>query len=67
MLEVNLFDMEFIHTEKLLGYITCSDTLKPTKIKWINGLLEFDGITVFTERYIDTDISKVNSKIKILW
>ena len=67
MLEVNLFDYEFIHTEKLLGYITCSDTLKPTKIKWINGLLEFDGITVFTERYIDTDISKIKSKLKILW
>lgn len=67
MIEVNLFDYEFIHTEKLLGYITCSDTLKPTKIKWINGLLEFDGITVFTERYIDADISKIKSKFKILW
>lgn len=67
MLEVNLFDYEFIHTEKLLGYITCTDTLKPKKIKWINGLSEFDGITVFTERYIDIDISKINSKLKILW
>lgn len=67
MLEVNLFDSEFIHTEKLLGYITCSNFLKPTKIKWINGLLDFDGITVFTERYIDTNTELVKSKLKILW
>ena len=53
MLEVNLFDSEFIHTEKLLGYITCSDILEPKKIKWINGKYDFNGITVFTDRYID--------------
>lgn len=68
MLEVNLFDREFIHTENLLGYITCSDRRKPTKLKWINGLLEFDGITVFTERYLDDPIvDKVKSRLKIFW
>lgn len=68
MIEVNLFDNEFIHTEKLLGYITCSDRLKPTKIKWINGQHIFDGITVFTESYINSDlVDFVQSKIKILW
>ena len=68
MLEVNLFDREFIHTEQMLGYITASDTLKPTKIKWVNGLMVFDGITVFTERYIDSDlVDLVKSKLKILW
>jgi hypothetical protein len=67
MLEVNLFDREFIHTEKLLGYITCSDIRKPTKIKWLNGLYKFDGITVFTERFLDFDVSKVDSKLKIFW
>lgn len=67
MIEVNLFDMEFIHTESMLGYITCSDLLKPKKIKWINGKMEFDGITVFTDRYINYDFDKVKSTIKVFW
>lgn len=68
MIEVNLFDREFIHTESLLGYITCSDRLKPTKIKWLNGLMEYDGITVFTDNFIDSDIiDRVRTKIKIFW
>ena len=68
MLEVNLFDMEFSHTEAMLGYITCSDTLKPTKIRWLNKLPVFDGITVFTERYFGNPIVKsVQSKLKIFW
>jgi hypothetical protein len=67
MLEVNLFDLEFIHTEKLLGYITCSDILEPKKIKWINGKSEFNGITVFTDRYIDYNFDSVKSDLKIFW
>lgn len=68
MIEVNLFDKEFIHTEQLLGYITCSDTLKPSKIKWLNGLMKFDGVTIFTDRFIDEPlIDTVQSKIKIFW
>ena len=68
MIEVNLFDRNFIHTEHMLGYITCSDILKPTKIKWINGLKSFDGITVFTEGYMNNPIvDSVVSKTKILW
>lgn len=48
--------------------ITCSDTLKPKKIKWINGLQEFDGITVFTERFLDNPlVDIVKSKIKVFW
>jgi hypothetical protein len=68
MLEVNLFDREFIHTEQLLGYITCSDTLQPTKIKWINGLMEYDGITVFTERFLESPlVDSVKSRLKVFW
>ena len=68
MIEVNLFDSSFIHTEKMLGYITCSDTLKPTKIKWLNGLMEYGGISVFTDNYIGHPvIDQVKSKIKIAW
>lgn len=67
-LKVNLFDREFIHTEKLLGYITCSDTLKPEKIEWVNGQMDFDGITVFTERYMrDSIVDRVKSRKKVLW
>lgn len=68
MIEVNLFDSSFIHTEKLVGYITCSDLLKPTKIKWINGLRDYDGVTVFTDNYIGNPIVKeINSKVKVAW
>lgn len=67
MLEVNLFDSSFIHTENMFGYITSTDSRKPTKIKWINGQLKFDGITVFTDKYIDYDFDQVESKIKIFW
>lgn len=67
MLEVNLFDSEFIHTENLLGFITCSDILKPKKIKWINGKYDFNGITVFTDRYIDFNFDLVKSDLKIFW
>jgi hypothetical protein len=67
MLEVNLFDSEFIHTENLLGYITCSDILEPKKIKWINGKYDFNGITVFTDRYIDFNFDLVKSDLKIFW
>jgi|TARA_R110000851_G_scaffold848_3_gene2888 hypothetical protein len=68
MLKVNLFDKEFIHTKNMLGYITCSDTLKPKKIEWLDGLMEYDGITVFTERFINTTIvDSVKSKIKVAW
>lgn len=67
MLEVNLFDSEFIHTENLLGFITCSDILEPKKIKWINGKYDFNGITVFTDRYIDFNFDLVKSDLKIFW
>jgi len=67
MLEVNLFDREFIHTENLLGFITCSDILEPKKIKWINGKYDFNGITVFTDRYIDFNFDLVKSDLKIFW
>ena len=68
MIEANIFDSSFIHTEQLLGYITCSDRLKPTKIKWVNGLMEYDGITVFTDNYIGHEvIDRVKCKTKVAW
>lgn len=55
-MKINLFDHEFIHTENLLGYITCSDRLKPKKIEWVNGKIPHSGITIFTDRYINNPI-----------
>ena len=68
-IKVNLFDRNFIHTENMLGYITSSDKLKPKKIIWLNGLMEFDGVTVFTETYLRNIslIESVKSKYKVLW
>jgi hypothetical protein len=68
MIEVNLFDLEFIHTDGMFGYITASDTLKPTRIKWLNGLMVFDGITVFTDRFVESPIvDQVECKLKVYW
>ncbi len=67
-LEVNIFDNNFTHTESMLGYITCSDTLKPTKIKWLNGLSEYSGITIFTDNFINHPmVDEVKTKTKIFW
>ena len=55
-MKINLFDYEFIHTENLLGYITCSDRLKPKKLEWINSKVPYSGVTVFTDRYISNPI-----------
>lgn len=68
MLEINLFDYEFIHTEQSLGYITCSDTIRPKTMRWVNGLMEYNGATVFTDGYINSPIvDKVKCNTKIAW
>ena len=66
MLEVNLFDREFIHTLNAVGYITITYYTKPKNLVWINKQMEYDGITVFTDGYLlDPIVEKVKSKIKI--
>jgi len=68
MIKVNLFDMEFFHSLQQVGYFTCSDTLKPTKIEWLNRLMEYDDITVFTDRFIyDPIVDFVKTKTKVAW
>jgi len=68
MLKVNLFDHEFSHTKELLGYITCSDTLKPLKIEWLNKLEVYNGITIFTDRFLcDPIVKSSHLGIKIAW
>jgi hypothetical protein len=68
MLEVNLFDREFIHTLDIVGYITSTYYTKPKNIKWVNKEMVYDGITVFTDSYVsDPIVDQVKSKIKIFW
>lgn len=66
MLEVNLWDTEFIHTMGVYGYDTCSFETRPTKIKYNRGNLIWDGISVFTNNKLDM-VDKVKSPIKIAW
>lgn len=68
MLHVNLFDGNFSHTLDVCGYITSTYFTKPKKMVWENKLMEYDGITVFTDGYInDPIVDAVKSKIKIAW
>lgn len=65
---VNLFDKSFAHSLRVLGHDACT-CIKPTKVKWVRNLMEFDGITVFTDSYIDkiSLIDRVKSKLKVAW
>lgn len=67
-MKINLFDDNFSFTLEKLGYITASDTRKPTRFAWVPKQMEFPGITIFTDFYSDSDlIDKVKTDIKILW
>lgn len=68
MIKVNLFDHEFSHTLGLVGYLTASNLDKPTRIEWLYQLPKFEGITVFTERFMDNPIvDQVETDIKVCW
>lgn len=68
MLHVNLFDGNFSHTLQECGFITSTLGIKPSKLTWIPKLMDFDGITVFTDGYInDPIVDEVRSKYKIFW
>jgi hypothetical protein len=66
MLEINVFDREFIHTLDIVGYITSTYYTKPKGLVWINKKMDYDGITIFTDSYLsDPIVDVVKSKIKI--
>ena len=64
-LKVNLFDNEFAHTKKQLGFDS-SCLIKPTKIEYIRNQMEWDGITIFTNNQLEM-VDKVKSKYKVAW
>ena len=66
MLKVNLWDKEFAHSLAQDGFDTCSHLVKPTKIEYVRNQMEWDGITLFTNRCLDM-VDKVKSKVKVAW
>ena len=68
MLHVNLFDNNFYHTKNIVGELTSTYYYPPTKIKYLDRLEEYDGITLFTDDFIFNPIvDKVKSRLKIAW
>jgi hypothetical protein len=66
MIIVNLWDKEFAHTEKQLGFDGAGYNKKPTKIQYVRNQLEWDGITLFTNSCLEK-VDEVKSKIKVAW
>lgn len=66
MLRVNLWDQEFAHSLKEQGFDAASYRIKPTKIEYVRNQMNWDGITLFTNRCLDK-VVEVNSRIKIAW
>ena len=68
MLKVNLFDSLFNHSYGEDGCYTSSFGRCPIEGEWVKNMIDWDGVTVFTDSHFDKDIvDKVNSKIKIAW
>ena len=68
MLKVNLFDQAFAHSIREDGFDSASAGRKPKEIEWVRGLENYDGITVFTDHYIFSQIpDQVKSKVKVAW
>lgn len=67
MLKVNLFDTNFAHSVSVDGFDSASRRL-PKKIEYVRNLLEFDGITLFTDNMIfSPEVDKVKCNTKIAW
>lgn len=62
MLTVNLFDDSFRHAQCSTGWKT------PRHIQYVRDRMEFDGITLFTDGYVNSPIvEQVKSRYKIGW
>lgn len=67
MLNVNLFDDDFRHSLKF-GYDSCSHNRPPTKLQYVRDQMEYDGITIFTNEFMFSDlVDKVKTKHKVGW
>jgi hypothetical protein len=67
-IRVNIFDQTCQHHVRDYGYFTSTDGRKPRNITFDLFKDNYDGITLFTDNVILSDLPKrVNSKIKIAW
>ena len=65
---VNLFDEAFLHLAKPNGRYSHVHQKISKHVKYVRNLPNFDGITLFTENYLSSNIpSQVTSKYKIGW
>lgn len=64
MITVNLFDYNFGQSDT--AYSVAYQT--PERVRYVRGLMEFHGITLFTDEYINNPIvDQVQSKHKVGW
>lgn len=68
MMEVNLFDTNFYHSKDSLGEFSSACLYTPTKLRYLDKLMEYDGVTLFTDHFIfDPIVDQVKSKFKMAW
>ena len=68
MITVNIFDNTCQHHLREDGYWTSTANKKPQDIQFIQNNYNYDGITLFTDNVILSDVvDKVTSKIKVAW
>ena len=68
MLQLNLFDNNFRHLHNDNGEYSMVHEKIPRYIRYVRDLYEYDGITIFTDQFLEKDfINRVNSKYKIGW
>ena len=68
MITINLFDTTFKHLRKKNGKYSMVKDKIPKHIRYVHDKMNFDGITIFTDTYLNSPIvKKVKSKYKIGW
>jgi len=66
--EINLWDGTFNHLETPDGCYSMVHQKKPKKIKYVSKRSRYDGVTIFTDHFLNpVYINSVKSKYKIGW
>lgn len=68
MSKINLFDELFRNSLNVYPFDSCSDGVEPKHHQYVRDQLEFDGITIFTDHYINSSVvDSVECDTKIAW
>ncbi len=68
MININLFDKNFVHSISEDGFDTCSAGRKPTKVEWVRNNFMWEGVTVFTDWFFPADVvNEVETTYKVAW